>query len=41
MEGPNMVKLIKKPNYFDYTPGKIRKPVDEGESETFNSHQDH
>jgi hypothetical protein len=31
MKKPNMVKLIKKPDYFDYTPGEIRKRLDKGE----------
>jgi hypothetical protein len=33
MERPSMVKLIKKPDYFDYIFGEIRKHVNEGESE--------
>jgi hypothetical protein len=27
----NFVKIIKKPNFFDYTTGEIRKHVNEGE----------
>jgi hypothetical protein len=40
MERSSMVKLIKKPDYFDYTTVKIRKHVNEGEDYEINSHQD-
>jgi hypothetical protein len=36
LEGPSMVKLIKKTNYFDYTTGQVRKDINEGKRDIKN-----